>query len=307
MSEEALTGKPGRVIEGIGWMVLTTLLFVSVTGVVRYLGSSLPAVEAAFIRYGLGLAMVAPVLWRLHPPRPDGATLRLFAWRGLAHGGAVMLWFYAMARIPIAEVTAIGYTTPIFVTIGAALFLGERLHARRAVAIAIAFVGAMIIIRPGFSEIKLGSLAQLAAAPLFATSFLLAKKLTGRNDPAFIVFMLSLFCTVVLLPGALWQWRAPSWQEVAWLGLVAVLATAGHYTLTRAFEAAPITVTQPIGFIQLVWAALLGIIAFGEPLDPFVLAGGGVIVAAASYISHREATISRRAKVVTPPPQATKV
>jgi len=294
-----------RPLAGIVWMLVTGLLFVCVTGIVRYLGSDMPAIEAAFIRYAIGLVLVAPMLWRLVRRPPAAGAMKLYAARGLVHGVAVMLWFYAMARVPIAEVTAIGYTSPIFVTIGAAVFLGEKLHARRIAAVAIGFLGTLVILRPGFESISLGQLAQLAAAPLFAISFLLAKKLTDREDPTIIVAMLSLGCTLVLLPGAVIQWRAPSTEEVFWLALVAVFATAGHYTLTRAFRAAPITVTQPVGFLQLVWASLLGIVAFGEALDPFVFAGGGVVVAAATYISHREAAAARRLR--TPPAVATKM
>ena len=215
-----------------------------------------------------------------------------------------MLWFYAMARIPIAEVTAIGYTAPLFVTIGAAFFLGERLQSRRIMAIIVGLIGTCIILRPGFQEIGLGQLAQCVAAPLFATSFILAKKLTDRDDPAFIVGMLSIGCTITLLPGALMQWRTPTFEELFWLSMTAVFATTGHYTLTRAFKAAPITVTQPVSFLQLVWAALVGVTMFGEPLDPFVILGGAVIVLAATYISHRELVAGR--KDVTPPAPATK-
>ncbi len=290
---------------GIGWMLLTGLLFVCVTGIVRYLGSDMPATEAAFIRYVIGLAIVLPMMRPLlhRPPRPE--LLRLYALRGVLHGIAVMLWFYAMARVPIAEVTAIGYTAPIFVTLGAALFLGEKLHLRRIAAVLTGFLGAFIILRPGFEAVSLGQLAQLAAAPLFAASFLLAKRLTNQEDPAVIVGMLSLFCTLTLLPGAILQWRTPSPEELFWLTLTAVFATAGHYTLTKAFSAAPITVTQPISFLQLVWAALLGMAAFGEDLDPWVFAGGGIIVAAATYISHREVLAARRLQ--TPPAVATKI
>ena len=206
--------------------------------------------------------------------------------------------------LPIAEVTALGYTAPIFVTLGAAYFFGETLHARRIMAVVIGFVGAMIILRPGFQEISSGQLAQLTAAPLFAASFLLAKGLTREFSAVLIVAMLSLFCTLTLLPGAILQWRDPTLEEVLWLGLVAVFATAGHYTLTRAFAAAPLTVTQPVGFLQLVWAAALGMLVFGETLDPFVFLGGGIVVAAVSYISHREAAAARRMR--TPPAVATK-
>ncbi len=294
-----------RLAAGIGWMLLTGILFVCVTGIVRYLGSDMPATEAAFIRYVIGLALVLPLMRPLlrRWPRPD--LLRLYVVRGVLHGTAVMLWFYAMARVPIAEVTAIGYTAPIFVTLGAALFLGEKLHLRRIAAVLTGFLGTFIILRPGFEAVSLGQLAQLGAAPLFAASFLLAKRLTNQEDPAIIVGMLSLFCTLTLLPGAILQWRTPSPEELFWLSLTAVFATAGHYTLTRAFSAAPITVTQPISFLQLVWAALLGMVAFGEDLDPYVFAGGGIVVAAATYISHREVLAARRLQ--TPPAVATKI
>ena len=120
-----------------------------------------------------------------------------------------------------------------------------------------------------------------------------------------IVGMLSVVCTLTLLPGAILEWRQPTLEEIFWLGLTAVFATAGHYTLTRAYGAAPITVTQPISFLQLVWATLLGMAMFGEALDPFVILGGGLVVAAATYISHRETQVARRQ--MTPPAAATKV
>jgi len=286
-------------------MVLTGLLFVAVTGIVRHLGSQLPAVEAAFLRYSIGLLLISPAFLRLRHHRPSASNMKYYAGRGLVHGIAVMLWFYAMARIPIAEVTAIGYISPIFVTLGAAFFLGEKVQFRRIMGVGFGFIGALIILRPGFQTINLGQLAQLTAAPLFATSFLMAKKMTDRSDPVVIVAMLSLFCTLVLLPGAILQWRTPSIDELMWLTLTAIVATTGHYTLTQAFKAAPITVTQPIAFLQLVWAMLLGMFVFGEPLDFYVMLGGGVIVAAATYISHREAVIAR--KQITPPATATKM
>ncbi len=305
MTGVAGTRQNDTVIAGIGWMVLTTFCFVTVTGIVRYVGTDIPAAEAAFIRYIIGFFMFLPFMPRLLAKRRPGRIMAIHVGRGLVHGLAVILWFYAMARIPIAEVTALGYVSPVFVAIGAAIFFGERLHFRRIAAIAIALAGAFIILRPGFQEVSTGQLAQLLAAPLFACSFLMTKRLTDTEDPIVIVVMLSIFCTLVLMPGAIINWVQPSLTEVFWLAMTAVCATAGHYTMTRAFRAAPITVTQPVGFLQLVWAALLGIVAFGEPLDPFVILGGGIVVAAATFISHREALAAQRIK--TPPPNATKM
>ena len=300
----AATASADRTIAGIGWMLVTTVLFVCVTGIVRYLGSDIPAAEAAFIRYAFGLVLILPAFRPLIRHFPRRALMGRFALRGVIHGVAVTLWFFAMARIPIAEVTALGYTAPIFVTIGAALFFGERLHLRRIMAVLAGFLGAMVILRPGFHEVSAGQLAQLAAAPLFACSFLLAKGLTREVSPSVIVAMLSLFCTLTLLPGAVTQWRTPTPEEIFWLALTACFATAGHYTQTRAFQAAPLTVTQPIGFLQLVWATLLGTLLFGEEPDPFVFLGGGIVMAAVTYISHREAVASRRVR--TPPATALK-
>jgi drug/metabolite transporter (DMT)-like permease len=283
------------------WTVLAGLLFVAVTGIVRHLGSDLPAVQAAFIRYVFGTLLILPLFVRLlldsRFSMPQTGQLKLYIYRGLAHGIAVMLWFYAMARIPIAEVTAIGYMAPIFTTVGAAIFLHEVLHVRRILAVVISFLGAIIILRPGIEAIELGSLAQLLAAPAFAASFLLAKKLTATRSSTEIVVMLSIFCTLVLLPGAWLQWRQPTPNELYLLLLTAVFATAGHFALTRAFACAPITVTQPVFFLQLVWASLLGYFAFGETPDPWVIVGGGVIIVSVTYISHREVLASRVKKV----------
>ena len=161
--ERAAASLGGANLRGIGWMLLSGLLFVAVTGIVRHLGTDMSPMQAAFIRYAFGLVLMTPLLLRLGARgrrRTASRRLGLHALRGLIHGIGVMLWFYAMARIPIAEVTALGFTAPIFTTLGAVLFLGERLHARRMGAVLVAFGGAMIILRPGFQEISAGALAR---------------------------------------------------------------------------------------------------------------------------------------------------
>lgn len=278
----------GRYLWGIWWMLLTGLLFVGVTGVVRHLGTDMNPMQAAFIRYAFGVVLIAPVLLRLFAAGARPSRLGLHMLRGVAHGAAVMLWFFAMARIPIAQVTAIGFTTPIFTTIGAALFLSERLHTRRIVAVVVSFLGTMIILRPGALNIELGALAQLAAAPLFACSFLIAKKLTQTESSATIVAYMSVFVTLALLPPALLVWRTPTLTELGWLFVTAILATAGHYTFTRAMQSVELTVLQPFSFLQLVWATLLGYYAFAEVPDAWTLVGGAVIIASVTYIAHRE-------------------
>ncbi len=276
-------------------MGLSGLLFVGVTGIVRHLGSDIPPIQASFIRYVFGLILLVPLIIKMNIKWPKGKKLALYSARGIAHAVAVSLWFYAMARIPITDVIAIGYTAPIYVTIGAALFLGERLRLHRVLAVVAGFIGTLVILRPGFQELEIGALAQIAAAPIFAASFLMAKVLTRDEHPVVIVVMLTIFCTAALAPGAIWQWQNPTMTELAWLAVVALFATLGHFAQTKAYQAAPITATQPVWFLQLVWGALIGWFIFDESVDPYVLAGAGIIITAVTYISHREARREARA------------
>ena len=277
----------------IGWMVATGLLFVAVTGTVRHLGSDLPAVQGAFLRYVIGLGFMLPFLYRTLRTRLVPRRLGLHALRGVVHAGGVILWFFAMARIPIAEVTAIGFTAPLFTTVGAVIFLGEKLRARRIAAVVAGFIGTVIILRPGVEAIHPGAIAQLVAAPLFACSFIVAKKLTETEPGTVIVAWLSVFVTLALLPPALLVWRTPTIEELSWLTVTAACATAGHYTLTRAMQLAELTMLQPFMFLQLVWASLLGFVAFAEVPDMWTWVGATVVVAAATYIAHREALAQR--------------
>ncbi len=299
--------KADNPLAGILWMVVTGWLFVGVIATVKVLGGALPAPQAAFLRFAFGLVFLIPVWRALRALHPDRTDLMIFGFRGLVHTFAVMLWFFAMTRIPLAEVTALNYLAPVCVTIGAALFLGETLALRRIMAIGAAMIGALVILRPGFRELSSGHLAMLGAAMFFGGSYLLAKVASGRHSPAVVVAMLSITVTIGLAPFAAATWAAPSARDLLLSALVASFATAGHYTMTRAFAAAPITVTQPVTFLQLVWSVALGALAFGEPVDGWVVLGGAIIMGAVSFITWREATLRRRRLAATPPDAAMKL
>jgi len=288
------TFPPQNTVAGIGWMLITGLCFVAVNVIVKSVGTALPAPEAAFLRFVAGVILLSPVLMRLPGARFSRKAWALFGARGLFHTFAVMAWFFAMARIPLAEATAMSYMSPVYVTLGAALFLGERLAARRLFAVAAALVGVVIILRPGFRTLTPGHYAQLFATLSFAGSFLVAKRLSSEAAPSVIIAMLAISVTIGLAPFAFAVWVTPTLAQAAWLGLVAVFATAGHYCMARAFAVAPISVTQPVTFLQIVWAVLFGVLLFNEPVDIWVLIGGAVIIAAVSFIAWRESVIRRR-------------
>ncbi|MEI4260373.1 DMT family transporter [Roseovarius sp. D0-M9] len=297
-----INSRPGW---GVFWMVVTGLLFVIVTALVKTIGPRLPAAETAFLRYGLGLVLLIPVIPAMRRARLTPRLWSIFGIRGAVHTVGVAMWFFAMAHIPIADVTAMNYLAPIYVTIGAALFLGERLALRRMIAVLIGLLGAVIILRPGMREIGPGHLAMLLTAISFGASYLLAKLATDEVSPAVVVTMLSVTVTIGLAPFAALNWVTPTMMELVTLFVVAVLATAAHYTMMLAFRAAPLAVTQPVTFLQLVWAVLVGALVFGEAVDPYVVLGGLVIVGSVSFITWREAVLKRRA--ITPNSTATKV
>ena len=281
-------------IVGIMWMVLTTILFVAVTATVRYLEGEVPAPQAAFLRYAIGTMLLIPSLISLIKVKPNKSLMNKFLLRGLVHSFGVTLWFYAMSVMPVAEVTAIGFLTYIFVSIGACLFLKEKLHKHRITAIIISFIGALIILRPGFKVIESGQFAMLMATIVFTASYLIAKIVSKERTSAEIVAMLSVFTTIFLIPSAIYSWEPISLKALLILAFTALIATIGHITMTQAIKAAPMVVTQPILFLQLVWASMIGFFLFDEQFDLYVIIGGTVIMICVCYVSYREHVLGKK-------------
>ena len=281
-------------IIGILWMVITTILFVGVTATVRYLEGEVPAPQAAFLRYAIGTVMLVPSLITLTKFKPDRSLFNKFILRGFVHSIGVTLWFYAMSVMPVAEVTAIGFLTYIFVSIGASIFLKEKLHKHRLSAILISFIGALIILRPGFKVIESGQLGMLIATMVFTASYLIAKIVSKERTSSEIVAMLSIFTTIFLIPSAIYSWEPLSLEALLILSFTALIATLGHITMTKAIKAAPMVVTQPVLFLQLVWASMVGLFIFDEEFDLFVIIGGTIIMICVCYVSYREHVLGKK-------------
>ena len=281
-------------IIGIMWMVLTTILFVGVTATVRYLEGEVPAPQAAFLRYAIGTLLLTPSLITLIKVKPNKPLMNKFLLRGLVHSFGVTLWFYAMSVMPVAEVTAIGFLTYIFVSIGACIFLKEKLHKHRITAVIISFLGALIILRPGFKVIESGQLGMLMATVVFTASYLIAKIVSKERSSSEIVAMLSVFTTFFLIPSAIYSWEPISLEALLILAFTALIATIGHITMTQAIKAAPMVVTQPILFLQLVWASMVGLFLFDEQFDLYVIIGGTVIMICVCYVSYREHVLGKK-------------
>jgi drug/metabolite transporter (DMT)-like permease len=282
-----------RPLAGILWMLVTGLCFTAVNVIVKWVGQSVPAAEAVFLRYLTGLVFLVPMLPAMLRAGFGPRLLGGYAVRGGFHTIGALAWFVAMASIPMAEVTALGYTQPVYITLMAVLFLGERIALRRVLAILCALAGALIVLRPGFRELSTGHIAMLISAPGFAISYVMAKKLTETTSPAATVGWMSVMVTIFLAPFAWAVWQPPTWTELFWLFVTAGFATTAHYTMMLAFRAAPITLLQPVTFLQLIWSVSFGALLFGEPADGWVVLGGTVILGAVVFIAWREARLRR--------------
>ena len=300
MESQGQDGARAR-LAGAVWMLLSGLAFVGVNGVVKHLGQDLPAAQSAFVRFAFGAVFFLPMLPGILRSGLPGRVWRLFGWRAALHVAAVVFWFHAMARVPVAEMSAIAFLNPVIVLVIAGLMLGERMGLRQVGVVLAALAGAALVLRPGFREVTEGHLSQIAATLCFASSYILAKRLASLAPASAVIAVLSVGVTLGLFPLALRVWQPISLHEVAWLALVAGLATAGHYAMARAFAAAPLATTQPVTFLQIVWSTILGAAVFGEAVDPFVLLGGATIIAAVSlntWAEQRQGTAPRAAAPV---------
>jgi drug/metabolite transporter (DMT)-like permease len=284
-------------VQGMVWMVLGGFLFSLLNTIARELTLQLDVYQSQFLRYVFGLLVILPWVfrdgWRAYMPVNMAGQF----WRGGVHTLGLILWFTALPKIPLADMTAIGFTGPIFIMLGAAWFLGEPMRKDRWIAAIVGFAGVLVVVLPKMSgEGGWFNLVMLASSPVFAASFLITKALTRYEKPGVIVLWQALTVSLLSLPMALPHWQMPTLLQ--WLGFAAtgVLGTLAHYSLTRAFVLSDISATQSLRFLDLVWASILGWLVFGDVPSQWTWAGALVILGATVWIARRE---SRR-KIVVP-------
>jgi drug/metabolite transporter (DMT)-like permease len=278
------------------WAASAGLLFSLLNALMRFLAQHIDPFQAQFLRYACGLAVLMPVVLKRgianYRPQHIGGQFM----RGALHTLGLCFWFAALPKIPLADMTAIGFTTPLFIMLGAYVFLREPMRWERWLATLLGFTGVMIVVGPQFGIASGGSgnssgwyhLLMLASAPLFAASFLVTKALTRYETTGTILVWQSITVTLFSLPLALLHWTTPSaWQ---WAGFVlgGALGSAGHYCITRSFRKADISATQSLKFLDLVWSALMGWLLFSDVPTLHAIIGGMLISAATIWVARRE-------------------
>jgi drug/metabolite transporter (DMT)-like permease len=265
------------------WMSGAIVAFCSMAVAGRSLAAELDTFEMMLYRSLIGIVLVVGVgglLGRLG--EITTRSLGLQAVRNVFHFTGQNLWFFSLTFIPLAQVFALEFTSPLWVTLLAPLILGERLTRTRAIAAAVGFAGILIVARPGFTEMNIGVLAAAASAIGFAGNVLFTKKLTRTVTITCILFWLTIMQAAMGLVTAGWDGDI-AWPSAAawpWLGVIGVAGLVAHLCLTNALAVAPATVVVPFDFVRLPVIAVVGMALYGETLDPWVFVGAAVIFAA---------------------------
>ena len=288
---------PSRVARGVFLAVVSGLFFTFLNASVKELAGEMPPLFVAWGRWLAGVALIAPYLmWRVGFAGMATQDMKLHCFRGLFHTSGYGLWYEAVVWLPLATMAALSFTGPIFVTVGAVIFLRETVHWRRWAGVGVGFVGMLVIVRPGVVDVNPGILMMLAAVPLIAGSNLVAKVVSGRDKPAVVVLWQSVVGALCFTPFGLWFWQTPTLPQLALFLSAGFFGTMGYFFITWAYRLLDISALQSITFLAIVWAALMDVAVWGKTADVWTFVGAAIIVAATTYIAHREAVAGGKKK-----------
>jgi drug/metabolite transporter (DMT)-like permease len=268
---------PGFGLQGFALIVLGTALLSSMHALVRGVSHEIHPYEIAFFRNSFGFIIFVPWLVRrgLAALRTD--RIGLHAMRGVCNSGSMLCWFTALSLIPLAQASALSLVTPIVVAVGASLFLRERVGPARWLAALVGIGGTLVIVRPGFETVGLGTALVLGSSVLAAGSKLFAKELSDTDSAATIVAYVSIFMAGITLVPALFVWHWPDLDSLIRLLAIGVLGTTAHMCIIRSYRWLDVTFVEPFMFLRLPWAAVIGFVVFAE-VPPITTWTGGLII-----------------------------
>jgi drug/metabolite transporter (DMT)-like permease len=275
-------------MKGILWMLLFTLAMGTMHGCIRHVSAGLHPFEIAFFRNLFGLIVVVPWIIRLGLAPLRTARLGLLTLRGVINVISMLAFFTALTIAPLAEVTALSFSAPIFATLLAMIVFGERAGIRRWTAIVVGFLGTLVILRPGYAEVGLGAMLTVFAALLWGVCMVIIKSLGRTESAVTITIYMSLVMAPLSLIAALFVWQWPTWEELAWLVGIGILGGTGQLAMAEALRVAETHVIMPVDFMKLIWVAAIAYLWFAEVPDAFALVGGVMIFGSTAFIAWRE-------------------
>ena len=282
------------VMRGIVLMCLSTIAFSIMHGLVRFVSEVLPPFQIAFFRNIFGLAFLVPLLMRSRFAILRTKQIGLHALRGVINMAAMLMFFTALAISPIAKVTALGFTAPIFMAILAVLVLGERFRIYRWSAIFLGFVGMLIILRPGLVAIDTGALLVIGSAALWAVAMIIIKIQSRTESSLTIVAYMGIFLGVFSIAPAVWVWQPFGLQTLGFMVLIGLFGSIAQIAISESLKETDSTALMPFDFLKLIWTAIIGVWFFSEIPDIYTWIGAIVIFLSGLFIAIRERSIQRQ-------------
>lgn len=276
-------------------MLASTMAFGLMVVAIRLASAQLSTLQIAFFRNLFGLLFLLPMLLRPGRPLPRTAQLPRYLLRTAIGLVSMLAGFWAIGHLPLSQAIALSYSTPLFATLAAALWLGETVRLRRWLAVLCGFVGVLLIVRPGAAAFSPGTLVAVLAAVMSALVAIQIKQLARVDAANTVVFYTYAFWVPMSLLPALFVWRWPHGIDWLWLLATGLFGTLGQLLWTHALRLGEVSALTPISFTQLPLVALFGWWLFDETPDGGTLLGALVILGANAYIAHREAVLARRA------------
>ena len=277
--------------------ILSIVFFSIMVIFIRKASENLHILEVVFFRNLLAFIVMLPLLTSTGLAAIKMNNTKLFLMRGFFGAIGMLAGFTCLTLIPLAQATAISFSKPIFITIGAAIFLGEIIKARRIAAIIIGIIGMLVIVQPGVNSLSFGIMLAIIAALAHSVNALIVKKLTLTDSPqAIVTWMVIILIPITFIPAvAVWQW--PSLETWLYLWGIAIVGTLAHFSWTKSYTMAEITSLESIEFIKLPIMALFGWMIFLEIPGTWTWIGGSIIFLSTIYISRREAKASNSLKL----------
>jgi drug/metabolite transporter (DMT)-like permease len=280
-------------VQGALWLVSGGFIFTTNGMMIRLLSAEVESVQTAFFRAFFSVLMLLPLMlngrvkpW--HSQRKVGHF-----WRTLMGTVSMVLGFYAVSMLPLADATALAFSQPLFSVVVAALIVGEKVRWRRWGATLVGFAGVLVMVRPGAGSLQPGAIVALANAMTVALSILLVKRLSDSESPLMILTQFAIFSTLLLVVPAIWVWRWPSaWGWALAVG-VSASATVSQYFWVQAFKSGEMSAVAPFEYLRLPFAVFVGWLVWDEMPVIWTYVGAAIVIASALYIAHREHQLAR--------------
>jgi drug/metabolite transporter (DMT)-like permease len=274
-------------------MIINGALMTGVAVMVRQVAEDLHPFQIAFFRNFFGVIILLPLLLRygLEPLKTN--DMRFMVTRGIFNAAAMLSYFMALPMLPLAEISALSFTAPLFVALLATIFLKERMGPRRIGSLIVGFSGVLIILRPGVDIIQIGAFYAIFSAISWGTAVVLIKHLSRTNSSLTITLYGLSFLTIFTFPPALFVWQWPTGEQFMWLLAIAVAGNIGQLLLTQSLKIADASLVMPFDFTKLIWASIFGFLIFWEIPTIWSLVGGAIIFTSSTYITYREAQLAK--------------